>query len=111
MLGNCLAALFENARIHAHRQDGTVTVSLREESSKEPNVVIHITDDGGPWHLADPSLLGTPLGTGASNAPSAGLGLFNARRNVESLGGALTFFEREDAPGAHGIRLVLPRAR
>ncbi len=109
-LSQCLSTLFQNAQSHALRGDGPIHVSLREEPSTGPNAVVTITDDGGPWKVADGSLLGTPLGTGEKGAPSAGLGLFNARRSVEAMGGALTFFERSDAPGAYGVRLVLPRA-
>ena len=109
-LAQCLSALLENADAHGQDQSGEVSVSIREEPIAGANASLTIIDDGGPWQVADPSLLGTPLGTGTPNAPSAGLGLFNARRGVESMGGALTFFERSDAPGAFGIRLVLPLA-
>lgn len=109
-LSQCLTAFLQNVRDHGNCEDGPVLVTIAEEPASGRFATLIITDEGGPWSLSDARLLGTPLGTGEQNAPSAGLGLFNARRTIESLGGALTFFERPDSPGAYGLRLVLPKS-
>lgn len=108
-LAQGLSALLQNISVHAARLDGPLTITLREEATADARVSIVMTDDGGPWQVADAERLGRPLEKGDHNPPRAGLGLFNARRDIESLGGGLSFFEREDSAGAYGIRLSLPR--
>jgi DNA-binding NarL/FixJ family response regulator len=108
-LAQALSALLQNISVHADRPDGPLSVILREEATADSRVTVVMTDDGGPWQVADGERLGRPLEKGDHNPPRAGLGLFNARRDIESLGGALSFFEREDSAYAYGMRLSLPR--
>ncbi len=110
-LAQVLGAVLQNATLHAGRVEGPITLWIRETAPQGDLAMLEITDDGGPWHLEDPTTLGTALGTGAKRAPSAGLGLYNASRAISAMGGTLTMVERVDAPGAYAIRIALPIQR
>ena len=106
-LTTVLSILADN--VSRHGGDGPLRLELCSGAEAAEGFVHVVAEDsGGPWSVDGERDL-TELGTrGTRRTPTAGVGLYRARRLMQRMGGELEVLAAED--GARSIRLILRRA-
>ncbi len=101
-----LSQAIENAVVHNTNETPTVTVRVTSDSGDDRGV-IQVVDDGPPIPTVETDVLGEDVET-SSTYHGTGVGLWVMQWCVSSLGGELTFEERES--GGNVVSIALPKA-